>query len=154
MTAIVVLAILYVTILLKLKPSTENKEHPKKDLVAEKQEPPPNGLIFVNTLKTKETTTPPQRTQTQINPQTTRHPLTKTAHPAAPQNKNQEMPKHVARPENRSPNTHCVHHFGYLRKLPRNTPIPSECLGCPQVVECLTTLKVAKKLVKSHVTNG
>ena len=31
----------------------------------------------------------------------------------------------------------CVHSFGYLRSLPRNTPIPDECLGCPTVVQCV-----------------
>jgi len=31
----------------------------------------------------------------------------------------------------------CAHSFGYLRSLPRNTPIPDECLGCPTVVQCV-----------------
>ncbi len=33
----------------------------------------------------------------------------------------------------------CPHYFGYLRKLPRNVPIPDECLGCLRIVECLHT---------------
>jgi len=32
----------------------------------------------------------------------------------------------------------CAHFFGYVRRLPKNTPIPDECLGCPWIVECLT----------------
>ena len=32
----------------------------------------------------------------------------------------------------------CSHFFGYLRKLPRNTPIPDGCFSCPQMVECLS----------------
>lgn len=32
----------------------------------------------------------------------------------------------------------CPHFFGYVRSLPKNTPIPDECLGCPWIVECLT----------------
>ena len=154
MMAVIVLAVLYVTILIKLKPSTEKKDRHKKDLVAEKREPPRNGLIFVNSLKTKEKITPPQRTQTQTNPQKIQHPLTKTGRPSAPQDKNQEAPKHMVKPENRPSNLHCVHHFGYLRILPKNTSIPTECLGCRQVVECMTTLKVEKKLVKGHVTHS
>ena len=154
MVAVLVLSVLYITILLKLKPSTENEDQHKKDSLTEKREPPPNGLIFVNSLKTKEKATPPQRTQTQINSQKIRRPLTKTARPSAPLDKSQEAPKLVVSVENRSSDSHCVHHFGYLRKLPKNTPIPSECLGCPQVVECMTTLNVAEKLVKSHVTDG
>jgi len=31
----------------------------------------------------------------------------------------------------------CVHHFGYLRNLPQNTPVPDECFGCPKVMQCL-----------------
>ncbi len=33
----------------------------------------------------------------------------------------------------------CPHFFGYVKKLPKNTPIPDDCLGCPWIVECLTT---------------
>jgi len=32
----------------------------------------------------------------------------------------------------------CPHFFGYVRRLPKNTPIPDECLGCSRIVECLT----------------
>ncbi len=31
----------------------------------------------------------------------------------------------------------CVHNFGYLKNLPQNTPVPSECFGCPKVMRCL-----------------
>jgi len=34
--------------------------------------------------------------------------------------------------------TECGHFFGYLRKRPKNTPIPDECLICSKMVECLT----------------
>jgi len=32
----------------------------------------------------------------------------------------------------------CPHFFGYVKSLPKNTPLPDECLGCPWIVECLT----------------
>lgn len=35
----------------------------------------------------------------------------------------------------------CKHKFGYLNSLPKNTPIPDECFGCPQIVECLKISK-------------
>ena len=35
----------------------------------------------------------------------------------------------------------CLHHFGYLNSLPRNTPIPGECFGCQRIVDCLVTKK-------------
>ena len=31
----------------------------------------------------------------------------------------------------------CLHFFGYLRNMPKNTLIPDECLGCTKMVECL-----------------
>jgi hypothetical protein len=31
----------------------------------------------------------------------------------------------------------CVHQFGYLKDMPKNTPIPDECFGCPNVMRCL-----------------
>jgi len=32
----------------------------------------------------------------------------------------------------------CSHFFGYVKTLPKNTPIPDECLWCPSIVKCLT----------------
>ena len=32
----------------------------------------------------------------------------------------------------------CSHFFGYVKTLPKNTPIPDECLWCPSIVECLS----------------
>jgi hypothetical protein len=32
----------------------------------------------------------------------------------------------------------CSHFFGYLRKIPKNTPIPDGCFSCRQMVECLS----------------
>lgn len=32
--------------------------------------------------------------------------------------------------------TECKHQLGYLRTLPGNAPIPGECFGCDQIIEC------------------
>jgi len=32
----------------------------------------------------------------------------------------------------------CTHFFGYVKRLPKNAPIPDECIGCSQLVKCLT----------------
>jgi DNA-directed RNA polymerase subunit RPC12/RpoP len=32
----------------------------------------------------------------------------------------------------------CSHFLGYLKKRPRNTPIPDDCLTCEKMIECLT----------------
>ena len=31
----------------------------------------------------------------------------------------------------------CSHELGYLKKRPKNTPIPEECLTCDKMIECL-----------------
>lgn len=33
--------------------------------------------------------------------------------------------------------TKCQHYLGYLKKRPKNTPIPDECLTCDKMIECL-----------------
>jgi hypothetical protein len=30
----------------------------------------------------------------------------------------------------------CIHHFGYLGGLPRDAPVPDECLGCSKILNC------------------
>ena len=30
----------------------------------------------------------------------------------------------------------CKHELGYLKNLPKNTPIPKECLSCRKIIEC------------------
>lgn len=31
----------------------------------------------------------------------------------------------------------CVHQFGHLKGMPKNTPVPDECFGCPKVLRCM-----------------
>jgi len=31
----------------------------------------------------------------------------------------------------------CPHHFGYLSGFPLNQPIPEECFGCVNAIECM-----------------
>ncbi len=33
----------------------------------------------------------------------------------------------------------CPHHFGYLKKRPKNAPIPESCLTCKKMIQCLLT---------------
>ncbi len=35
----------------------------------------------------------------------------------------------------------CSHFFGYVKTLPKNTPIPDECLWCPSIIDCLACEK-------------
>jgi hypothetical protein len=40
--------------------------------------------------------------------------------------------------ESESSEARCGHFLGYLKKRPKNTPIPDECLTCNKMIECLT----------------
>lgn len=42
----------------------------------------------------------------------------------------------------------CKHGLGYLKALPKNTPIPEECLTCDRIIECKHTL--VKTIESSH----
>ena len=39
----------------------------------------------------------------------------------------------------------CSHYLGYLVSLPKNRPIPNECMGCSEVFECLEKKKSKPK---------
>jgi len=36
----------------------------------------------------------------------------------------------------RTSSLECPHHFGYLKKLPKDAPIPDECFRCPRMSDC------------------
>lgn len=33
--------------------------------------------------------------------------------------------------------TKCPHYFGYLKKRPKNTPVPEACLTCEKMIQCV-----------------
>jgi hypothetical protein len=41
----------------------------------------------------------------------------------------------------------CKHELGYLKTLPKNTPIPKECLSCAKIIECKHSF-LARKTAK------
>jgi len=49
-----------------------------------------------------------------------------------------EVPRKSADKGSQESPKKCSHYFGYVRTLPKNTPIPDECLWCPSIVDCLT----------------
>jgi len=38
----------------------------------------------------------------------------------------------------------CSHFLGYVKTLPKNTPIPTECMWCPMILKCLTGTEKAE----------
>jgi DNA-directed RNA polymerase subunit RPC12/RpoP len=35
-------------------------------------------------------------------------------------------------------NAACMHNLGYLKRRPKKTPIPEECLTCSQMIDCMS----------------
>jgi len=57
------------------------------------------------------------------------------------QEETQKPPESPKRPEVKGTvenQRKCSHFFGYVKTLPKNTPIPDECLWCPSIVDCLS----------------
>jgi hypothetical protein len=55
-----------------------------------------------------------------------------------PQQKPSKPPKGSGEEGSLESQRKCSHFFGYVRTLPKNTPIPDECLWCPSIVDCLS----------------
>ena len=46
--------------------------------------------------------------------------------------------KPVEAPEtNKTGPQNCPHYLGYLKERAKNTPIPNECLTCPETIKCM-----------------
>lgn len=145
------LVVLYVVFLVKLRPSTKRQNQNREDIVSRKLRK--NKLIYVNAMKPKKNTKPPQKAEKQVDLQKIQNPPTNILHPTTLTNKTQVVTEHPIMEESQTPKTECIHHFGYLRTLPRSRSIPSECLGCLEIVECLTA-RIEDKSVKAHVTQS
>jgi len=55
---------------------------------------------------------------------------------AQPQKKKEEPPVKPPEKEEKGP-SRCAGYLGYLATLPKNKPIPQECLICPKVLDCV-----------------
>ena len=44
----------------------------------------------------------------------------------------------------------CIHFYGYLHSLPKNTPIPDECFGCVKIVDCLISPNSSSNSNSNH----
>jgi len=152
--SVMVLIVLFVTTLLKLNPSNENKPSRSEEAFEQEQEqetalPAPQQPAAPVSWQSTEGAIS-QRTQ-----QTPRLLVSATVEGAS-----HESLEHIPKPsENKEPHKQlktttstkqvskssdakdCLHHFGYLNELPKNTPIPGECFGCPKIVDCLVTRK-------------
>ena len=140
-----IILLLYGIILLKLKPAEEDKSQPNTMPIEAQRFPPesegPKDLSMVtNVIRTSK--------QPASNPQT--HRALKSAR-ANSQNQQVEVEQGIMLDEHvrdkkkkksfflfgQQDFEGCRHKPGHLGTVPKNTPIPEECFGCPEILECM-----------------
>ncbi len=151
--AVIALFAAFVFILMKLQPTAENKQsqEPRTRIDKETQLPlplqaprnlPPSPKPVENsTIGSKPfaaPTTAPKPTstenQTRFSVPAAQPPPRIESREAPKQNKPTPTPNRVELTPTRKD---CIHFYGYLHSLPKNTPIPDECFGCVKIVDCL-----------------
>lgn len=162
--AVIIFMVIFITMLIKLTPSNEDKLTFSEEVFNETPEP---------------ISAPPQLSQKQIQQQT-QSSGTARSHQDLGLQKPQEEPEIAVNATNgseslerlkqaspsekgleqsskqsprqseqrafsmwtpRNSGKDCPHKFGYLRGLPKNRPIPEECFGCEKIVDCLVNKK-------------
>jgi hypothetical protein len=123
LTTIIVFMILYLIVLIKLKPSTEGEKNPKKEPSKQNIRKPfsteqrNNSVIYYETQEE-----PAERVEAIEKPK----PVSKV-----PVDAGKTESSEATQPSG------CPHYYGYLGQHPKNTPIPNECLTCIKIMECL-----------------
>jgi len=161
--AAVALFIVFITVLMKLNPSTQKEEPLEREIILDRHKPfqiqqtvPPK-----KPFQTEPSVPPKPLSVAKENIQATvekplvitdtivKEPPIQTTQESKPPilSQNKEVKPKLQKilapktPTNNSSKRDCLHEFGYLRTLPKNAPIPDECLGCQRVVECLVEAK-------------
>jgi len=154
--AVIGLFIFFLTLLIKLNPSSEKKEDVETEFEVERQKPP-------QTLPTAPQNPQPQPARIE-SPRVMEKPLvavgptmggtsvqTRQEPPAPTLNESRVIPRPPektavqAKTGSAPSKRDCLHHFGYLRTFPKNSPIPDECFGCEKIVDCLVNNKKSKE---------
>jgi hypothetical protein len=151
--AIAALFIAFIFVLMKLNPTTENKQSQEQRTNIDKEKPqllqspqPPRTLP--PSLKSAESSISGSKPTVQTT-QAPKAPLVdnqakQSFPPPTPVRiETREIPKQnktaptPVKPELTPTRKDCIHFYGYLHSLPKNTPIPDECFGCVKIVDCL-----------------
>ncbi len=158
MGAIFTLLIIYVVILIRLEPSFKSQKSSKGDtdseklkwnpqeefvetsvqptISAETKEPTeetPKTVVAAKIVDTAKTFDTLEGSKTDF--QTPKEPILPQPAQAS---KMKELIDDKAKKTPKEPGPPgCSYYFGYLGELPKNTPIPDECLGCLKIMECL-----------------
>lgn len=160
--AMIVLIVLFLTTIWKLNPTKETKQSQDEEVHEEEQEPSqlspqPKEVGYPQTVQTSRpygSWQSPEKTVAQRPPQTPKLVVSATTEGVSEESlERATKPDEYKEPTKPAKATFakqsprnadgkdCLHHFGYLNELPRNTPIPGECFGCQKIVDCLVTKK-------------
>jgi len=159
-----IILILYAAFLLKLKPSKENEIHPDKlptrtakVMVEAQSVKKPTGSVEVREVPRGE---PAPASQIRVTSSVgARLTSTRKGQPMTSIGVDARTTSDVQDAKKNTPSLldedfeGCHHHLGHLNKLPKSTPIPSECFGCPETLECIRH-KNNKQKVVSTVAHG
>jgi len=120
---IIVFMLLYLIVLIKLKPSTEGEKTLKRESLKQ---------------NIRETFPSEQRNDSVIYYETREEPVERVEAIERPEPVS-KVPVKTEKTESSEATqpSGCPHHFGYLGQHPKNTPIPNECLTCTKIMECL-----------------
>jgi len=144
---VVIAAILavYTLLLIKLKPSKEDIETTENDSIELKKLEKPTTPTETSGNASEEATPalqeePTEASQTEVN-QTRVNALNGDLKETRKKNNKDKELKKSFFLFGEKDFEGCPHKFGYLKSLRKNAPIPDECFGCPQILECLMTQK-------------
>lgn len=150
--AVIALFIFFITVLMKLNPSTETRKKAiETEIKVGTQQPVQSPPVSWRNLPPAKIEAPRvgEKPQVAISPTIGESSVqAKQETPAPTRGESREVAKpektvSPAKKESASSNKRdCLHQFGYLRTLPKNAPIPDECFGCPKIVECLVKAKL------------
>jgi hypothetical protein len=150
---VIVLIVLFVTTLVKLNPSGENKESKNVNAHNEEQELTAPTQGFNQFDRASGSQAGLQSTERTTSEKLPAQVIVGAATGGSSQESLEQAPKafgyreqsknHKAEVQKPAPkgseDKDCFHFFGYLGGLPKNTPIPGECFGCQRIVDCLIT---------------
>jgi len=148
MAVIAIILAFYAIFLIKLKPAKENEStldgnFEKKGKTIRKPKRLEKAPAPVETKKITDEE-PASPVETQKIPEEPTESVQTKAHAETEENQKKKKDREVRKSFllfGKKDFEGCPHKFGYLKTLPKNTPIPDECFGCPQILECLTPSK-------------
>ena len=137
--------LLYVIILLKLKPSEDNSSQPNS-MPTETQRRPlgseilRNPTTVANVRRTNKQ--PPPNSEIEASKQITKHNAQNQQVKVEQTIKLDEQTRDKKKKKSfflfgEQDFGGCRHKPGHLSTVPKNTPIPEECFGCPEILECM-----------------